>query len=156
MLTHIKRDGSAHMVDVGDKEISERTAQAESTIFLGEEIVKAIINNNIKKGDVLSVSRIAGIMGAKETSRLIPMCHNIMLTNCEIDFEIQKDKIKARSTVKCKGITGVEMEALTAVSIATLTIYDMTKSMGKDMEILYTRLISKSGGKSGDYIREGK
>lgn len=156
MLTHVKGDGSAHMVDVGEKGVSKREAVAEAMIFLGKEIVQAIIENQIKKGDVLATARIAGIMGAKETSRLIPMCHSIMLTSCEVEFKVLEDRIHILAKAKCKGITGVEMEALTAASVAALTIYDMTKSMGKDMEILYTRLVSKSGGKSGDYFREEK
>ena len=143
------------MVDVGEKQDTIREAIAEAEIFVGKEIIKAIEEQRVKKGDVLSVAQIAGIIASKKTWDLIPMCHNIALSGCEVDFEIREESIKIYSKVMCKGKTGVEMEALTAVSVAALTIYDMVKSISKDMEIKYIRLNEKKGGKSGHYIREG-
>lgn len=151
-LTHFNEDGRARMVDVTDKGITDRVAVAEGEILLGEAIVEVIKRGGIKKGDVLSVAQVAGIMGAKKTHDIIPMCHPIFINGADIKFEILKDKILIRATVKTEGKTGVEMEALTAVSITALTIYDMVKAMGKDMVIGNIRLVSKSGGKSGDYF----
>jgi cyclic pyranopterin monophosphate synthase len=150
-LTHFNEDGRARMVDVTEKAITERVATAVGEILLGNVIVDAVTGGRIKKGDVLSVAQVAGIMGAKRTQDLIPMCHPIFLTGADIKFEVLEDKILIKATVKTEGKTGVEMEALTAVSVAALTIYDMVKAMGKTMVIGNIRLISKSGGKSGDY-----
>lgn len=151
-LTHFNEDGRARMVDVTDKGITDRVAVAEGEILLGEAIVEVIKRGGIKKGDVLSVAQVAGIMGAKKTHDIIPMCHPIFINGADIKFEILDDKILIRATVKTQGKTGVEMEALTAVAITALTIYDMVKAMGKDMVIGNIRLVSKSGGKSGDYF----
>lgn len=152
-LTHFNQDGRAHMVDVGNKEITERKAVASAQITMKDETLEEIKQGRIKKGDVLSVAQIAGIMGAKETSSLIPMCHNIFISNADIEFEFLEDGVLVRATVKTKGKTGVEMEALTAVSIACLTIYDMCKAMDKDMVIGDIKLLEKTGGKSGIYRR---
>ncbi|MBP2026825.1 cyclic pyranopterin phosphate synthase [Acetoanaerobium pronyense] len=153
MLTHIKENVGAVMVDVGEKKETTREAIAEAEIFVGKEIIKAIKEYKVKKGDVIAVAQVAGIMASKKTWDLIPMCHNINLSGCEIDFETKDESIKIYSIVRCQGKTGVEMEALTSVSIAALTIYDMVKSISKDMEIKYIRLNEKKGGKSGHYQR---
>ena len=120
---------------------------------MAPETVAAIVDGTVKKGDVLSVAQVAGIMAAKKTSDVIPMCHPLMLTGVDISFEVKKTEIIIRATVKCTGETGVEMEALTAVSVAALTIYDMCKAIQKDMVIGEIKLLEKSGGKSGDYKR---
>lgn len=153
-LTHFNEDGRARMVDVSEKIETERTATAIGEIMLGTAIVEAVKGGTIKKGDVLSVAQVAGIMGAKKTHDIIPMCHPLFLTGADIKFEVQEDRVLIKATVKTSGKTGVEMEALTAVSIAALTIYDMVKAMGKTMVIGNIRLMSKSGGKSGDYVAE--
>ncbi len=151
-LTHIDGDGAAHMVDVGDKKDTVREARAEGRISLALETLEAIKANMIKKGDVLATARIAGIMAAKKTSDLIPLCHPLALTKVAVDFTFLDDGIKVSSMARLTGKTGVEMEALTACSIALLTIYDMAKAMQKDMVIGDIRLLSKSGGKSGDWV----
>lgn len=153
-FTHFNEDGRARMVDVLGKDITERTAIAEGEIILGRDIIEAVKGGQIKKGDVLSVAQVAGIMGCKKTSDIIPMCHPLFIGGIDIKFEVLGEKILIRAYVKCEGKTGVEMEALTAVSIAALTIYDMVKAMGKHMTIGNIRLMEKSGGKSGDYVRE--
>jgi len=155
MFTHIDSKGKANMVDVTEKNDSFREAMAEGTIKLNEEIIKAITENKNKKGDVLSTSKIAGIQAAKKTSELIPLAHNVNLTKIDIDFYIDEknNHINCTSNVKCLGKTGVEMEALTAVSIALLTIYDMCKSFSKNLIISNVMLIKKSGGKSGKWSR---
>jgi cyclic pyranopterin phosphate synthase len=151
-LTHIDGDGAARMVDVGDKADTVREARAEGRITLALETLEAIKTNAIKKGDVLATARIAGIMAAKKTSDLIPLCHPLALTKVAVDFTFLDDGIKISSMARLTGKTGVEMEALTACSVALLTIYDMSKAMQKDMVIGDIRLISKSGGKSGDWV----
>lgn len=153
-LTHFNKYGMAHMVDVGEKEDTKRKALARGKIWMNEETVKRIREGHIKKGDVLSVAQIGGIMGAKRTSDLIPMCHNIFLTGSDIRFEIQDNGIQIEAEVSTEGKTGVEMEALTAVSIAALTIYDMCKAIDKEMEIGRIKLMEKTGGKSGDYMHK--
>jgi len=150
-LTHIDGDGAAHMVDVGDKADTIREAHAEGRISMKLELLEAIRTNAIKKGDVLATARIAGIMAAKKTSDLIPLCHPLALTKVAVDFRFLDDGILVRSMARLNGKTGVEMEALTACSVALLTIYDMSKAMQKDMVIHDIRLLSKSGGKSGDW-----
>ena len=134
-FSHIDKSGKAKMVDVGDKPESRRVAIAKGTIFLARETIKLIKANKMKKGDVLSVAKIAGIQAAKKTSELIPLCHPILLTNVDLSFEIRKDRIEIESVVSCIGKTGVEMEALTAASVAALTIYDMCKAVDKKMRI---------------------
>ena len=153
-LTHIDGDGSAHMVDVGDKQDTVREAHAEGRISMNTETLEAVRANAIKKGDVLATARIAGIMAAKKTSDLIPLCHPLALSKVAVDFEFLDDGILVRGMARLTGKTGVEMEALTACSTALLTIYDMSKALQKDMIISDIRLLSKSGGKSGDWTAE--
>lgn len=152
-LTHFNKEGHAKMVDVTDKEVTYREAVAEGVIYMNEQTIQAIADGNIKKGDVLSVAQVAGIMAAKKTSDIIPMCHPLMLTGVDISFDVKKTEIAIKAIVKCKGETGVEMEALTAVSTAALTIYDMCKAVQKDMTIGDIKLLEKTGGKSGHYKR---
>ena len=151
-LTHFNESGRAHMVDVGEKDDTKRLAIARGKIWMGEETLRRIREGQIKKGDVLSVAQIAGIMGVKHTSNLIPMCHNILITGSDIEFEVQEDGVVIEAQVTSIGKTGIEMEALTAVSVAALTIYDMCKAIDKEMKIGDIRLIKKTGGKSGEYI----
>jgi len=153
-LTHFNTDGKAKMVDVTEKADTVRQAVAEGQIVMKAETIDLIRNGQVGKGDVLGVAQVAGIMGAKRTSELIPMCHPLMLTGVDIKFTFsESNSINIYSTVKTTGKTGVEMEALTAVSVAALTIYDMCKAVDKDMEISFIRLKSKLGGKSGEYTR---
>jgi len=157
-LTHFNDQGRAKMVDVSDKESTLRIAVARGRVLLNEETFALVEAGRMKKGDVLSVSQVAGIMAAKKNADLIPMCHPIALTGVDMTFMLDtlKHTIDITATVRCKGETGVEMEALTAVSVAALTIYDMCKASQKDIVIDNIRLISKSGGKSGDYLRIGE
>lgn len=143
-LTHTDDSGKANMVEISNKEIVSRTAKARGKIYLSEETLKLIKENNIKKGDVLSVARIAGIMGAKQTSNLIPLCHNINIEKVSVDFIIEEDGITIESYCKCNYKTGIEMESLTAVSIAALTIWDMCKAVDKNMRISDIKLIEKT------------
>ena len=155
-LTHFDKDGNAWMVDVGDKAETDRIAVAGGKIYVNEEVYDAIKNRTAKKGDVLGVARVAGIMGAKKTSELIPLCHILMLTKCSVEFELCDEErcVTAVCTVKTHGKTGVEMEALTGVNIALLTIYDMCKAMDRGMRISDVCLLKKDGGKSGLYRKE--
>lgn len=153
-FTHLNEEGRAHMVEVGGKEDTKRVAVARGRIKMEKETIDMIEKGLIKKGDVLSVAQIGGIMGSKKTSDLIPMCHNIFLSGADIRFNILDDGIEIVSEVSTYGKTGVEMEALTAVSISALTIYDMCKSIDKDMVIEDIHLVKKTGGKSGSYIRK--
>ncbi|MCH7975000.1 MAG: cyclic pyranopterin monophosphate synthase MoaC [Bacteroidetes bacterium] len=155
-LTHIDEHGRAQMVDVSPKPSTTRTAVAAGRVVLGEEAFNLVKENRIQKGDVLTVATIAGVMGAKRTSLLVPLCHDVVLQNVEIDFELNDEMsaIEVKAIAKTQGPTGVEMEALTAVSIAALTIYDMCKSVSKDISVTDVRLLAKSGGQSGDYIRK--
>jgi cyclic pyranopterin monophosphate synthase len=153
-FTHFNSDGRAYMVEVTDKAETKRVAVAEGFISMNEETLEKLTEGKIKKGDVLSVAQVAGIMGVKKTSDLIPMCHNIFLTGADIEFEVKDNGVYIKSEVKTVGKTGVEIEALTGVSIAALTIYDMCKSVDKGMTIEYVRLLKKTGGKSGDFSRE--
>ena len=153
-LTHFNEQGRAHMVDVGGKPVTQREAQAGGEILVSPEVLEKIRSGSMKKGDVLAVAQVAGIMAAKRSWELIPMCHPLPLTRADLSFRLDADRIEILSTVSCSGVTGVEMEALTAVSVAALTIYDMCKAVQKDMKIQNIRLLRKSGGKSGDYIAE--
>ena len=155
-FTHIDSKGDAVMVDVSGKAITARTAVACGRIAMSRDCYEAVKAGAMKKGDVLGVARIAGIMGAKRTSDLIPLCHILNLTKCGVEFMFHDDtsEIEGRCTVKCDGKTGVEMEALTGVSVALLTVYDMCKAVQKDMVITDIRLLSKTGGVHGDYFRE--
>lgn len=154
-LTHIDENGNAVMVDVSGKEVTERAAVAEGTIRMNREAYTAIVTRTAKKGDVLSVAQVAGIMAAKRTWELIPLCHPLALNKCEITFVVdpQRMAVTAACTVRMSGRTGVEMEALTGVSVALLTIYDMCKAVDRGMEIGEIRLLQKSGGKSGKFTR---
>ncbi|MDD2371860.1 MAG: cyclic pyranopterin monophosphate synthase MoaC [Firmicutes bacterium] len=154
-FTHLDKQGKAKMVDVGDKNITTRTAYAVGKIILPENIMKAIMDDSVPKGDVLSVARVAGIMGAKNTSSMIPMCHPLLINSCSIDFNVDENNslIEVMCTVKVDGKTGIEMEALTGVSVALLTIYDMCKGIDKGMVITDILLEKKTGGKSGIYER---
>jgi len=152
-FTHFNEDGRARMVEVGDKEDTKRVAKAYGRIRMNKETIQLIKDGLIKKGDVLSVAQVGGIMASKRTSDLIPMCHNIFITGSNIRFNILEDAIEIESEVKTVGKTGVEMEALMAVSIAALTIYDMCKAVDRGMVIEEIKLMRKSGGKSGDFIR---
>ena len=153
---HFDMSGNAVMVDVSDKDVTVRTASATGAIRVNKEIMDAVVHGNVKKGDVLGVARVAGIMAAKQTWSLIPMCHPLCIRKCTIDFEtdVEKSEIRVISTVKVEEKTGVEMEALTAASVALLTIYDMCKALDKGMEISDIHLARKSGGKSGEYFNE--
>ena len=155
-LTHFNEQGRARMVDVSEKAVTHRRAAAAGEIHVSREILEHIKNGTMKKGDVLAVAQVAGIQAAKHTWELIPMCHPIPLTGVDISFSLSEDpcRVEILAVVSCSGVTGVEMEALTAVSAAALTIYDMCKAVQKDMEITNIRLLSKSGGKSGDYAAQ--
>jgi len=139
------------MVDVGDKSITERVAIATGVIHLQPETLRLIKEGEIKKGDVLAVAQVAGIMGAKKTSDLIPMCHPLVLDSVEVSAELIGDRVRLVATVSCEGKTGVEMEAMTAASVAALTVYDMVKSAGKGVQIGPVKLLEKRGGKSGHW-----
>lgn len=153
-FTHFDAAGNAVMVDVSEKNTTTRTAVAKACISMSMETFEAIQYGNIGKGDVLGVARVAGIMAAKKTSDLIPMCHPLMLTKASIDFELKNQSVFIEAVVKTTGQTGVEMEALTAAMTAALTIYDMCKAMDKKMIIENVYLSKKTGGKSGDFIHE--
>jgi len=155
-LSHLDEQGRARMVDVSAKEITSRTAVARGAIHMRAETLALILEEKIEKGDVFSVARIAGIMAAKKTSELIPMCHPLNITSVEIDLTAARDpaRVDIEATVHVSGKTGVEMEAMTAVSVAGLTIYDMCKAVDREMTIGEIRLVKKSGGKTGTFIRK--
>lgn len=150
-LTHLDEAGNAAMVDIAGKPATERQAIAEGRITMSAEALAAIREGAVKKGDVLATARIAGIMAAKKTSELIPLCHPLMLSKVAIDFDFEAEGLRVTAMARLTGQTGVEMEALTAASVALLTIYDMAKALDKAMVISGVRLLSKSGGKSGDW-----
>jgi len=152
-LSHINEQGRAKMVDVSDKAETARVAIAEGCVTVSPETMRLIRTGGVKKGDVLAVAQVAGIMAAKKTSDIIPMCHPIMISGIDINFELSDTVIYITATVKCTASTGVEMEALTAVSAAALTIYDMCKAVQRDIEISDIMLKYKSGGKSGVFSR---
>ena len=153
---HIDETGNLHMIDVSSKEVTTRTAKASGTITLNNEAFSSIVDLNNKKGDVLNAARLAGINAAKQTSNLIPLAHNISLNSVDIDFEFDRNinQILSIAQVKSEGKTGVEIEALVAVEISLMTIYDMCKYLDRGMEINKIRLLKKTGGKSGTFIRE--
>lgn len=153
-LTHFDVAGHAIMVDVSHKDTTSRTAIAKARVTMNQATFKAIKEGTIGKGDVLGIARVAGIMAAKKTSDLIPMCHPLMLTKASVDFELREQVVYIEALVKTCGQTGVEMEALTAAATAALTIYDMCKAMDKNMVIEDIHLYKKSGGKSGDFVHE--
>ncbi|HVR66947.1 MAG TPA: cyclic pyranopterin monophosphate synthase MoaC [Verrucomicrobiae bacterium] len=152
-LTHFDAQGKAAMVDVGAKEVTERAATAKGSVYMQPETIALITGGGVKKGDVLSVARLAGIMGAKRTPDLIPLCHPLALTSVAVDLFVDaaRNAVDITATCKLKGQTGVEMEALTAVAVAALTVYDMCKSADRGMRIADIRLVHKSGGKSGTF-----
>jgi len=155
-LTHLDAEGRASMVDVTEKPDTYRVAVAAGEVVMRPETLAAIRSGDVKKGDVLGTARIAGIMAAKRTWELIPLCHPLLLTKIAVEFQLNEaeHKIEILATVKTRGQTGVEMEALTAVSVAALTIYDMAKALEKTMQIQNIRLLRKEGGKSGIFVRE--
>ncbi|WP_294403356.1 cyclic pyranopterin monophosphate synthase MoaC [uncultured Clostridium sp.] len=155
-LTHFDDKGNAVMVDVSEKNITKREAIAKGKIYVNEAVMDAVINDKVEKGDVLGVARVAGIMAVKRTWELIPMCHPLMITKCSIDFNINEKEnyIEAICTARVNGKTGVEMESLTGVNVALLTIYDMCKAIDKSMEMGDIHLSKKTGGKSGVFINE--
>ena len=154
-FTHFNESGRAKMVDVSEKTKTSRTAVAAGRVRMNRETFELVKTGGMKKGDVLGAAQIAGIMAAKRTPDLIPMCHTLLLSGVDMAFELNDADcaVDITATVRCQGVTGVEREALTAVSVAALTVYDMCKAVQKDMEITDIRLLSKSGGKSGDYHR---
>jgi cyclic pyranopterin phosphate synthase len=154
-LSHLDQNGNARMVDVGEKGITQRRALATGSVLMEAETLRRVIAQDLKKGDVLAVARIAGIMSAKRTSDLIPLCHHLDLSHVRVELEpnLEKGRVDITAEVASEGRTGVEMEALTAVSIAALTVYDMVKAIDKSMIINDIKLIRKSGGRSGDWIR---
>lgn len=156
-LSHVDPSGKVRMVDVSEKSNTIRTAVATGRVEVGSEAAQRIAENTIQKGDVLSLAQIAGIMGAKQTSKLIPLCHDVQLKGVDVELTLDEDAsvVEIRAYTKAIGPTGVEMEALTAVSIAALTVYDMCKSVSKDIEISGIHLLAKTGGQSGDFLRRG-
>jgi cyclic pyranopterin monophosphate synthase len=155
-LTHLDDQGRARMVDVSEKDVTSRIAVARGSIHMRAETLELILKGKVEKGDVFSVARVAGIMAAKKTSELIPMCHPLNITSVEIDLtpEQNPSRVEIEAVVRVDGKTGVEMEAMTAVSVAGLTIYDMCKAVDREMSIGEIRLVKKSGGKSGTFIRK--
>ncbi|MEM7505999.1 MAG: cyclic pyranopterin monophosphate synthase MoaC [Pseudomonadota bacterium] len=151
-FTHFDEAGNAQMVDVGAKEVTERSATARGTVLMAPETLSMIAGGTAKKGDVLGIARLAGIMAAKKTADLIPLCHPLALTKITVDLELAApDRVEIEATVKLSGKTGVEMEALTAVSTAALTVYDMCKSVDRSMRLTDIRLVHKAGGKTGEF-----
>lgn len=155
-FTHIDAEGNARMVDVGDKADTQRTATARGSVLMAAETLQKIMERGFKKGDVLSVAQLAGIMGAKRTPDLIPLCHPLMLTSVKVELtpDPERSAVDIEATCKLTGQTGVEMEALTAVSVAALTVYDMCKAVDKAMRITDVRLVHKAGGKSGEFTAD--
>lgn len=157
-LTHLDESGRARMVDVGDKAITERLAVARGAVYMQPETLQLIIEGNVKKGDVLTMAELAGVMAAKRTSELIPLCHPLLLDKVEVVCtpEPAEQRVAIEATVRVSGKTGVEMEALTAVTVAALTIYDMAKAVDRGMRIGDVRLVRKEGGRSGVYVADGE
>jgi cyclic pyranopterin phosphate synthase len=155
-LSHTDNKGKASMVDVSEKEVTTRTAEAYAEVKVSKEIFNAIKNNQVQKGDVLSIAKFAGIQAAKKTSELIPLCHNIFISKTDVELMLNSKKktVEIKSFAKTTAQTGIEMEALTAVSIAALTVYDMCKAIDKSMIISEIKLLSKTGGKSGNFFRK--
>jgi len=155
-LTHVDKDGAARMVDVSEKDVTHREAVAESILVMQPETLNMIVSGSAPKGDVFATARIAGILAAKRTSELIPLCHPLALSSVRVDpIACPPDRVHIIAEVRCDEKTGVEMEAMTAASVAALTIYDMCKAVDRGMEIRHVRLLKKSGGKSGTFEREG-
>jgi len=152
-LTHLREDGSAHMVDVSAKESTARRAVAQATLLTRADVVDAVLNGALPKGEAIGTARIAGIMAAKQTSALIPLCHPLPLSSITVDIEAAANRLMVRATVATTAQTGVEMEALTAASVAALTLYDMIKAVDKAAVITEIMVLEKRGGKSGDWVR---
>lgn len=150
-LTHVREDGTAHMVDVSEKAVTSREATAQAVLVTRPDVIELLANGDLPKGDALAVARIAGIMAAKRTPELVPLCHPLPLSKVAVDLAPQRDRVVVQATVRTRGVTGVEMEALTAASVAALTLYDMVKAVDKAASIEVTRVLAKSGGKSGDW-----
>ena len=150
-LTHVREDGTAHMGAVSEKAVTSREATAQAVLVTRPDVVELLANGDLPKGDALAVARIAGIMAAKRTPELVPLCHPLPLSKVTVDLEPQRDRVVVQATVRTRGVTGVEMEALTAASVAALTLYDMVKAVDKAASIEDTRVLAKSGGKSGDW-----
>jgi cyclic pyranopterin phosphate synthase len=155
-LSHLDAQGNAHMVDVSGKDVTQRSATAKATVLMQAETLSLILEGKAKKGDVIATARIAGIMAAKKTHELIPLCHPLMISKVTVDFTPDESSasIEVSATVKVEGKTGVEMEALTACSVACLTLYDMCKAVDRGMKITDLRLVEKAGGKSGHFTAE--
>lgn len=155
-FTHFNEQGRAKMVDVGEKDVTRRTAVAGARVLVNRDTFALIRSGGVKKGDVLTVAQIGGIMGAKRTPELIPMCHPVAIDGIDLQLSLDEERcsVEIRATVSCAGRTGVEMEALTAASVAALTVYDMCKAVQRDMEITDLRLLQKSGGVHGDFVRD--
>ncbi|CAN5161597.1 cyclic pyranopterin monophosphate synthase MoaC [soil metagenome] len=153
-LTHVRDDGAVLMVDVTEKAVTKRVARATATLITRPDVISLLLAGDLPKGEALATARVAGILGAKQTSSLIPLCHPLPLSGATIDFTPQLDRVVITTMVKTTGVTGVEMEALTAASIAALTLYDMIKAVDKHASITDIAVLSKSGGKSGDWVRE--
>lgn len=150
-LTHVREDGTAHMVDVSEKAVTSREATAQAVLLTRPDVVELLASGDLPKGDALAVARIAGIMAAKRTPDLVPLCHPLPLSKVSVDLTPQQDRVVVEATVRTGGVTGVEMEALTAASVAALTLYDMIKAVDRAATITDTRVLAKSGGKSGDW-----
>ncbi len=155
-LTHIGDDGEARMVDVSDKDVTDRTATARGSVIMAPGTLQLILDGSVKKGDVISVARLAGIMAAKRTSDMIPLCHPLALNKVDVDLTCDPDRnaVDIEATCRVSGRTGVEMEALTAVSVAALTVYDMCKAVDRGMRLTEIRLVHKAGGKSGEFTAD--
>ncbi|WP_058955107.1 cyclic pyranopterin monophosphate synthase MoaC [Kocuria rhizophila] len=150
-LTHVREDGTAHMVDVSEKAVTSREATAQAVLLTRPDVVELLASGDLPKGDALAVARIAGIMAAKRTPDLVPLCHPLPLSKVSVELTPQQDRVVVEATVRTRGVTGVEMEALTAASVAALTLYDMIKAVDRAATITDTRVLAKSGGKSGDW-----
>jgi cyclic pyranopterin phosphate synthase len=153
-FSHFAADGASRMVDVGDKAVTRRMARAEGFVLMQSETMRSLQERKFSKGDVLEVARLAGIMATKRTSDLIPLCHVLLLEKVNIDFSFEVSRVRVEVSVSTEAKTGVEMESLTAVAVACLTIYDMCKSVDREMEINTIRLLEKSGGRSGHFLRD--
>ena len=152
-LTHVREDGTAHMVDVSEKSVTSREATAESVLVTRPDVVALLSAGDLPKGDALAVARVAGIMAAKRAPDLVPLCHPLPISKVTVDLTPGEDRVVIRATVRTRGVTGVEMEALTAASVAALTLYDMVKAVDRAATIEQTRVLAKSGGKSGEWSR---
>lgn len=152
-LSHVDARGDARMVEVGDKLVTRREATAEGFVRLGPDALAAVVERRARKGDVLAIAQVAAIQGAKRTADLVPLCHPLPITGIDVTLEVVDDRVRCEATVRTEGRTGVEMEALTAVSVGLLTVYDMLKAVDRAMELGPIRLLAKSGGRSGDWRR---